>query len=102
MKSKLFPAVTLVMLGFSVPAFAADTSYILEPEIDSYATEIYNQAEPLPLQAAVDIANGIGLVSVSNTNKWFNEWQIEGYDVSGNYMEVDVDARTGAIVNVDR
>jgi hypothetical protein len=65
-------------------------------------TEIYTRVGPLPLQAAVDIANGLGLVSVSNTNKWGNEWQIEGYDVAGSYMEVDVDARTGAILNVDR
>lgn len=64
--------------------------------------EIYTRAGPLPLLTAVDIANGIGLVSVSSTNKWGNEWQIEGYDVTGSYMEVDVDARTGAIVDVDR
>jgi len=91
------PAVALVMIGLTVPASAADLGYVQEP-----VTEIYTQAGPLPLQTAVDIANGIGLVSVSNTNKWGNEWQIEGYDVAGSYMEVDVDARTGAIVDVDR
>jgi hypothetical protein len=39
---------------------------------------------------------------VSSAHKWFNDWQIEGYDIAGRYMEVDVDARTGAIVDVDR
>jgi hypothetical protein len=97
MRNNVIPAVALVMIGFTVPASAADVGYVQEP-----VTEIYTRAGPLPLQAAVDIANGIGLVSVSNTNKWGNEWQIEGYDVTGSYMEVDVDARTGAIVNVDR
>lgn len=97
MRNNLIPAVALVMIGFTVPASAADIGYVQEP-----VTEVYTQAGPLPLQTAVDIANGIGLVSVSNTNKWGNEWQIEGYDVAGSYMEVDVDARTGAIVDVDR
>lgn len=97
MRNNLIPAVALVVIGFTAPASAADIGYVQEP-----ATEIYTQAGPLPLQAAVDIANGIGLVSVSNTNKWGNQWQVEGYDVAGSYMEVDIDARTGAIVNVDR
>jgi hypothetical protein len=97
MRNNLIPAVALVMIGFTVPASAADIGYVQEP-----VTEIYTQAGPLPVQAAVDIANGIGLVSVSDTDKWGNEWQIEGYDVAGNYMEVDVNAHTGAIVDVDR
>jgi len=97
MRNNLIPAVALVMIGFTVPASAADIGYVQEP-----VTEIYTQAGPLPVQAAIDIANGIGLVSVSDTDKWGNEWQIEGYDVAGNYMEVDVNAHTGAIVDVDR
>jgi len=97
MRNNLFSAAALAMIGFTVPASAADVGYIQEP-----VTEIYTQAGPLPLQAAVHIASGIGLVVVSNTNKWGNQWQVEGYDVAGSYMEVDVDARTGAIVNVDR
>ena len=97
MRNNLIPAAALVMIGFTAPAAAADIAYVQEP-----VTEIYTQAGPLPVQAAVDIANGIGLVSVSDTDKWGNEWQIEGYDVAGSYMEVDVDARTGAIVDVDR
>lgn len=97
MRNTLLPAVALAMIGLAVPASAADIAYVRPP-----VTEVYSPAGPIPLQAAVDIANGIGLVSVSNTNKWGNEWQIEGYDVAGSYMEVDVDARTGAIVDVDR
>lgn len=97
MRNNLIPAVALVMIGFTVPASAADIGYVQEP-----VTEIYTQAGPLPVQAAIDIANGIGLVSVSSTDRSGNEWEIEGRDVAGRYMEVDVDAHTGAIVNVDR
>lgn len=97
MRNNLIPAVALVMAGFAVPASAADIGYVHEPVV-----EVYTRAGPMPLQVAVDIANGVGLVSVSNTSKWGDEWQIEGYDVAGSYMEVDVDARTGAIVDVDR
>jgi hypothetical protein len=97
MRNNLIPAATLVMIGLTAPAAAADIGYIREP-----VTEIYTRVGPLPVQAAIDIANGVGLVSVSSTDKWFNEWQIEGHDVTGRYMEVDIDARTGAIMNVDR
>ena len=97
MRKNLIPAVALAMIGLTVPASAADIVYGQRS-----VTEVYPQAGPIPLQEAVDIANGIGLVSVSNTNKWGNEWQIEGYDTAGSYMEVDIDARTGAVVNVDR
>jgi len=31
-----------------------------------------------------------------------NEWQIEGRDMSGRYIEVDVDVNTGEVLNVDR
>ncbi len=97
MRNHLTLAVALAAIGLATPAPAADLAYIQEP-----APPVYAQAATIPLQAAVDIANQIGLVSVSNTNRWGDEWQIEGYDVAGGYMEVDVDARTGAIVNVDR
>jgi hypothetical protein len=97
MRNNLIPAVALVMIGYTIPAAAADMGYVQEP-----VTEIYTRVGPLPVQAAIDIANGVGLVSVSSTDKWFNEWQVEGHDITGRYMEVDVDARTGAIVNVDR
>jgi hypothetical protein len=97
MRNYLIPAAALAMIGLTTSASAADLAYVQEP-----VARVYAQAGPLPLQAAVDIANGMGLISVSNTNKWGNEWQIEGYDIAGSYMEVDVDARTGAILDVDR
>ena len=97
MRNYLIPAAALAMIGLATSASAADIAYVQEP-----VARVYAQAGPLPLQAAVDIANGMGLISVSNTNKWGNEWQIEGYDVAGSYMEVDVDARTGAVLDVDR
>jgi len=95
MRNSLIPAV--ILIAFTVPASAADIGYVREP-----ASENYVRPGPLPVQAAIDIASGIGLVSVSSTDKWFHEWQIEGRDVTGRHMEVDVDARTGAIVDVDR
>jgi hypothetical protein len=97
MRNNLISAVALAVIGFTIPASAADLGYVQEP-----VTKIYTRPGPLPVEAAIDIANGVGLVSVSSTDKWFNEWQIEGHDVTGRYMEVDVDVRTGAIIDVDR
>lgn len=97
MRTCLIPAAALALIGLAAPASAADIAYGSGPAVPAY-----EQAASIPLQAAVDIANGLGMVSVSNTNMWDNEWQIEGYDVAGSYMEVDVDARTGAVVDIDR
>jgi uncharacterized membrane protein YkoI len=54
------------------------------------------------MQDALGVATDIGLVTVSDTEFAGNEWQIEGRDASGRYMEVDVDATTGDVLNVDR
>ena len=54
------------------------------------------------MQDALGVATDIGLVTVSSTEFAGNEWQIEGRDLSGRYIEVDVDATTGAVLNVDR
>jgi hypothetical protein len=54
------------------------------------------------MQQALDIATSLGVVTVSDTEFAGNEWQIEGRDVTGRYIEVDVDATTGAVLNVDR
>ena len=56
----------------------------------------------MPVQAALDIAGEIGVATVTDAQFAGNEWQIEGRDPAGQYMEVDVDASTGAILNVDR
>jgi hypothetical protein len=54
------------------------------------------------MQEALDVATDLGLVAVSHTQFAGDEWQIEGRDLSGRYMEVDVDATTGEVLNVDR
>ena len=44
----------------------------------------------------------MGMATISHTQFAGDEWQIEGRDISGRYMEVDVDANTGEVLNVDR
>jgi molybdate transport system ATP-binding protein len=55
--------------------------------------------EPL---GALDVATDIGVMTISHTEFAGDQWQIEGRDRTGRWMEVDVDARTGAVRNVDR
>jgi uncharacterized membrane protein YkoI len=62
----------------------------------------YDSGGLISMQAALDIATDLGLVTVSRTQFAGDEWQIEGRDMSGRYMEVDVDATTGEVLNVDR
>jgi hypothetical protein len=82
MRKYLIPAV--VVLGLATPASADDS------------------ADVISMQQAVDVATDIGLATISHTQFAGDEWQIEGKDLSGRYIEVDVDAVTGAVLNVDR
>jgi Peptidase propeptide and YPEB domain len=62
----------------------------------------YDSADLISMQQALDVATSLGLVTVSDAQFAGDEWQIEGRDFQGHYMEVDVDARTGEVRNVDR
>ena len=84
MRKYLVPIAAAVVLGIATPAVA------------------YDSGDLMSMQAALDVATGIGIVTVSHTEFAGDEWQIEGRDISGRYMEVDVDAATGAVLNVDR
>jgi len=62
----------------------------------------YDSGDLISMQQALAVATNLGLVTVSETEFSGDEWQIEGRDFQGRYMEVDVDAMTGAVRNVDR
>ena len=84
MRKYLMPIVATLGLGLATPALAYDSGGLMS------------------MQAALDVATDIGIVTVSHTQFAGDEWQIEGRDISGRYMEVDVDAATGEVLNVDR
>jgi len=84
MRSLIIPAIAALAIGAATPALA------------------YDSASQLSMQAALDVATGIGVVTVSNTEFLGDEWEIEGRDYRGRWMQVDVDARTGEVRNVDR
>lgn len=84
MRNYLIPLVAAVALGAATPALAYDSGGLIS------------------MQQALGVATDLGLVAVSDTEFAGDEWQIEGRDFSGRYMEVDVDARTGEVLNVDR
>ena len=77
-------AVAIVALGLAKPALADDTGGLMS------------------MQDALSVATSIGLTTISHTQFAGDEWQIQGRDLSGRYMEVDVDAATGEVLNVDR
>jgi hypothetical protein len=84
MRKYLMPIVAVLALGIAAPAAAYDSGSLIS------------------MQEALDVATDLGLVAVSHTQFAGDEWQIEGRDISGRYMEVDVDATTGEVLNVDR
>ncbi|MEH6951505.1 PepSY domain-containing protein [Nitrobacter sp. NHB1] len=84
MRTYILSLAAAVSLGAAAPAMAYDTGSLLS------------------MDEALGVAMDIGLATVSDTEFAGNEWQIEGRDISGQYMEVDVDANTGEVLNVDR
>ena len=83
------------MQKYIVPLVAAMGLAIATPAL------AYDSASPMSMDAAVGVATDAGLATVSHTQFAGVEWQISGRDVTGQYMEVDVDATTGRILNVD-
>ncbi|MDB5605112.1 MAG: hypothetical protein JWP25_2012 [Bradyrhizobium sp.] len=84
MRKHIMSIVAVVALGMATPVMAYDSGGLIS------------------MQAALGVATDLGLVTVSHTQFAGDEWQIEGRDMSGRYMEVDVDATTGEVLNVDR
>ena len=80
----VLPTVACLALGIATPAAAYDSGRIIS------------------MQQALDVANDIGLASVSHTEFWGDKWDIEGRDRLGRYMEVAVDAGTGDVLWVNR
>ena len=84
MQKLILPAIVVISLGTAAPALA------------------YDSGDQISMQAALDVASDIGVMTISHTEFAGDEWQIEGRDSRGRWMEVDVDARTGDVRNVDR
>jgi hypothetical protein len=84
MRSIILPAVLALALGSAAPAIAFDTG------------------DQISMQAALDVASDLGVVTVSHTNFLGDEWEVDGRDRTGRWMEVYVDARTGEVRNVER
>lgn len=84
MRKYILPMIAAAALGVATPAMA------------------YDSGDLISMQRALAIATDLGLMTVSHTEFAGYEWQIEGRDIAGRYLEVDVDARTGEVLNVDR
>jgi len=84
MRKYILATAAAVAFTLAAPALAADTG------------------GQFSMNRALDVATAMGIATVSHTQFAGDEWQIEGRDISGRYMEVDVDVNTGQVLNVDR
>jgi hypothetical protein len=84
MRSFILPVIVALAVGSAAPAFA------------------YDSGDRISMEAALDIATGLGVRTVSHTQFLGDEWEIEGRDRTGRWMEVYVDANTGDVRNVER
>lgn len=100
-KTIALPVVAALAIGAAAPALAADI-YAQPPRAAVVVPEPMVRVGPLTVEEAIAVAYRIGLVNVKNTHFDGDEWEIEGRDSYGKWIEVDVDARTGEVRNVDR
>jgi uncharacterized membrane protein YkoI len=56
---------------------------------------------PVSAGQAVAIAATVGLVRVEEVDCDDGEWEVEGWNAAGREMEVEIDARTGQIIEVE-
>jgi hypothetical protein len=98
LRKAMWPAVAALAIGVATPALSAD--YF--PREPAPRAAVMVPAGPLTLQDALRVAAGIGVTTVQNTHFDGDEWEIEGRDSYGKWIQVDVDARTGEVRNVDR
>jgi peptidase YpeB-like protein len=84
MRKYFLSLVAALALGIATPAMAYDSGGLIS------------------MQAALDVATDIGLVTVSHTQFEGDKWEIEGRDRSGRYMQIVVDAGTGDVLWVNR
>ena len=84
MRRVVLPIVTALAIGAATPAMA------------------YDSGGQISMQIALDVATGLGVVTVSHTDFQGDQWEIEGRDGRGRWMEVYVDSRTGEVRHVNR
>ncbi len=84
MRKYVMPILAVAVLGLATPATA------------------YDAGDLISMHAALQIATGLGVTTVSHTQFLGDEWEIQGRDRSGRYIEVYVDANTGDVRGVNR
>ncbi|MBR0757588.1 PepSY domain-containing protein [Bradyrhizobium jicamae] len=84
MRNIILPIAAALAIGAAAPALAADSG------------------DQISMQMALDVATDLGVTTVSHTNYLGDEWEIEGRDRTGRWMEVHVDSRTAEVRHVER
>src|SRR5262249_48369202 len=84
MRNVILPVLTALALGAATPAMAQDSG------------------GQISMQVALDVATDLGVMTVSHTDFQGDQWEIEGRDGRGRWMEVYVDSRTGEVRHVNR
>ena len=88
MRRLILPIVTALALGAAAPA--------MTPALAQ------DSGGQISMQVALDVATDLGFMTVSHSDFQGDQWEIEGRDGRGRWMEVHVDSRTGEVRNVDR
>jgi hypothetical protein len=98
MSYRLAAVAIVSALGFAPAAAEAQTAVVV-PE-----TTVLVPARPVTALDAREIAamHGVGRVESIDLNRWAHQWEIDGRDFAGRYVEMDIDSNTGTVLRLDR
>lgn len=100
--SPLLASLTLVASVGALPAHAddKDLSSARMQQLDQRATTLNL---PIKHARAIEIAKAQGLVTLREIDlEDHGEWELEGRDAAGREIEVDISARDGVVMKLDR
>ena len=84
------------MLGKSALATLAMATFVLG------GPALAQSQGTITAEQAIEIAKQQGIVTVEEVDRDNGKWEVEGKDISGKEIEVDIDARSGQVIKVER
>jgi uncharacterized membrane protein YkoI len=72
------------------------------PGVAPSSAQTSAQQRSITAEDAVRIAKSRGMVRVEEVERDNGKWEVEGKDNNGRELEIEIDARTGKVIKIER
>lgn len=66
------------------------------------ASQRGTEGSEITIEEAIRISRANGLVRVDEAKRDNGKWEVEGRDAEGREIEIDIDARSGRVIKIER